>query len=71
MKLDDIHKKNVFQTPDDYFEKLPQQIMQKVENKKSAPSFVTVFQQNFRYIAAALALIVVASFGFGLGRRAW
>ena len=64
MKLDDIHKKNVFQTPDDYFEKLPQQIMQKVENKKSAPSFVTVFQQNFKYIAAACAFLLVLTVGF-------
>ncbi|MDN5205005.1 hypothetical protein QQ008_26685 [Fulvivirgaceae bacterium BMA10] len=55
-KLDDIEKKNLFTTPDRYFEKLPNRIQEQVTTKKSIWKF-PVMKFSLRYALPALVVV--------------
>ncbi len=40
MKLEDFDKKNIFETPEGYFEKLPLQIQKRVASKPASPKLI-------------------------------
>ncbi len=56
MKLEDIEKKNIFEIPDGYFDKLPLAIQKRVEEKKNKPFFSSGFVFSLKY---ALPIIIV------------
>ncbi len=58
-KLEDIPKKNFFEVPDGYFDRLPMQIQAKIE-KSSSPRILPAWNLVFRY---ALPVIIA---GFAL-----
>lgn len=64
-KLEDIGKENIFETPEGYFDKLPLQIQQRVEEKKRNP--MGVFSPaRLRIAIPSLAALGIALF-FWLG----
>ena len=60
MKLHDIEKKNIFEVPDGYFDKLPQLIQARVAAKEKTVFSLPAFVFNFKY-AFAIVLVAVVS----------
>jgi hypothetical protein len=58
-RLDDIPKKNIFETPDGYFEKLPGIIQSRIADKEASHNPVLSF--SLRYGLPAFALIIMVS----------
>lgn len=63
MKLDDLHKKNIFQVPERYFSKLPERVQARVSAKR--PDLSPVFNWNlaFKIVPITAVLVVVLYFG--------
>ena len=64
-KLDDIPKKNIFPTPEGYFDKLPLQIQNRLETEKPVEWFM---KPAFRMSFAAFILILIAGISFYYSR---
>lgn len=67
IKLDDIEKENIFETPSGYFEELPSIIQAKAMATEKKAWYLTVFQQPaLRFAAPALLilLLIVANSDF-------
>lgn len=61
MKLDDIKKENIFQTPSTYFEDLPSIIQAKAVQSKPEAWYITFFKQPaVKFALPVLLLLVVA-----------
>jgi hypothetical protein len=63
-KLDDIPKKNVFNTPEGYFDKLPGIIQSRIAEKQPERSSAGAFALVLRYAVPVLAIGVVLFFVF-------
>ncbi len=63
-KLDDIPKKNVFSTPDGYFDNLPGIIQARIAKKEKVHSPVGTFSMALRYAIPVLAIGIVLFFVF-------
>jgi len=63
-KLDDIPKKNVFNTPDRYFDKLPGVIQARIAEKERANSPFGSFALVLKYAVPVLAIGIVLFFVF-------
>jgi hypothetical protein len=61
-KLDDIPKKNVFEVPEGYFDRLPGIIQSRVTTENAAPSWISSWGWSLRYAVPALVLIVAGLF---------
>ncbi|HCM77848.1 MAG TPA: hypothetical protein DIS90_15800 [Cytophagales bacterium] len=63
MKLEDIPKKNVFNTPEGYFDKLPGVIQSRIVEKQAQPatagSFVWVLRYALPVLAVGFALFLI------------
>ncbi len=62
-KLEEISKKNIFEVPDGYFDRLPLKIQAKVESAKPSTSSSPSFALVFRY-ALPLVLVGIAAYLF-------
>ena len=62
-KLDDIPKKNPFEAPEGYFDRLPGIIQARVAEVKQEPQWIPYLRVSLRYALPAL-LIGVATFFF-------
>ncbi|NJN25507.1 MAG: hypothetical protein HC819_05860 [Cyclobacteriaceae bacterium] len=62
MKLDDIHKKNIFDVPDRYFDQLPGQIQKRITKKENL--YTSVVRNGYwpRLAIPALGLVLVLIF---------
>ncbi len=60
MKLEEIEKKNIFEVPDGYFDKLPQVIQSRVAVKEKSAFAFPMHVFNFKY-AFPILLVAVAS----------
>lgn len=49
-RLDDIPKKNIFEVPDDYFDRLALQIQSKTENTSSTNRPIVILNFTLRYV---------------------
>ncbi len=59
-KLNDIPKKNIYEVPDGYFEKLPGVIQSRVAAKETIqPSFIYHFRYHIQVLVLAIAMIGV------------
>lgn len=60
MKLDDIHKKNIYTTPESYFEKLPNRIQERVTAKEKQAWFTSPWVRIATpAFAVAIALFII------------
>lgn len=59
-KLNDIPKKNIYEVPDGYFDKLPGVIQSRVAAKETIqPSFIYYFRYHIQVLVLAIAMIGV------------
>ena len=65
MRLEDIEKKNIYQVPDKYFDRLPMRIQARIAEKKPASGFTFSWNLALKVAAPAFALILILIF-FGL-----
>jgi hypothetical protein len=63
-KLEDIPKKQIFEVPDGYFEKLPGIIQSRVANERKEPTFWNARSFGLRYALPAFILVAVGIFWF-------
>ena len=65
MKLEDLPKKNIYQVPPQYFDKLPNRVMMRVQ-QNNLPKPVSLWnQQQYSYWRSALAgLVLILTFIF-------
>src|SRR5687767_9663090 len=64
-KLEDIPKKQIFEVPEGYFEKLPSIIQSRVTGKESEiKSRWTVYRYAFRYALPAVVIFAAGLFWF-------
>jgi hypothetical protein len=63
-KLEDIPKKQIFEVPDGYFEKLPGIIQSRVATERREPSLWSVRSFGLRYALPAVILIAAGIFWF-------
>lgn len=61
MKLEDLNKKNIFNTPDGYFDQLPSRIQNRVTEHKSTWE-TPVVKYGLRYALPAILLVVLVYF---------
>ena len=59
-KLEDIPKKDFFQVPEGYFDRLPEIIQARVSEKETSQSWNPTLRFSLQYALPALALIVAA-----------
>lgn len=65
MKLSDINKKNIFETPDKYFENLPSTIQSRAVASSSKWVITDLFvMPNLKYALATFVFLAVAFIGF-------
>lgn len=62
MKLEEIPKKNIFETPEGYFEKLPMEIQSRIQEKKVVWQRPVV-RYSLRYAIPAILLLMVVYLG--------
>ncbi len=55
-KLEDISKRNIFEVPDGYFDKLPSKIQARIEQNQPERSAFSVFSFSLRYAMPALVI---------------
>lgn len=65
MKLEDIKKKNIYSVPDKYFDRLPEIIQSRVNEKKPVLGLSLNWSLAFKVAAPALALVLIL-FYFGI-----
>jgi hypothetical protein len=63
-KLEDIPKKQIFEVPDGYFEKLPGIIQSRVANERKESTFWNAQSFGLRYALPAFILVAVGIFWF-------
>ncbi len=63
-RLEDIPKKNIFETPEGYFEQLPGIIQSRIAEKSSATSSVPSFGLVLRYAMPVFAIAIALFFVF-------
>lgn len=61
-KLDDIPKKNIFEAPEGYFERLSGVIQARVADRTDMPSWIPMFRIGLRYALPALMIAIAAFF---------
>lgn len=61
-KLEDIPKKNIFEVPDGYFNRLPGVIQSRIAEKNMAPVEITAFSLMLRYALPAIILVAATLF---------
>jgi hypothetical protein len=62
MKLEEIERKNIFEVPDGYFDRLPLAIQKRVERKKRESFFSPVFIYNLKYALPVLVIGITSMF---------
>lgn len=60
-KIDDIEKKNIYQVPDDYFDKLPGIIQSRAVNESKKKSFIWA-SPAVKYALPVLMIIIMAGY---------
>jgi hypothetical protein len=63
-KLEDIPKKEVFSTPDGYFDSLPTRIQSRIAEKDGKRDHVFIFQTAWKLAVPAVVLLAVGIFWF-------
>ncbi len=63
-RLEDIPKKNIFETPEGYFDKLPGIIQARIAEKENTPSSAFSFVAVLRYAIPVLAVAIALFFVF-------
>jgi hypothetical protein len=63
-KLEDIPKKNVFEVPDGYFERLPGIIQSRVSTTKPSADGILGWTFSLRYVVAVLIVMAVGFFWY-------
>lgn len=63
-KLEDIPKKQVFEVPDGYFEKLPGIIQSRVAKPGEEQSWWSAYRYSFRFAVPAIVLLVAGIFWY-------
>ncbi len=62
MKLDDLHKKNIYKVPEGYFDELPGRIQQRIQSEKSSSKLIQLpWPSLVKYalpVAASIAILV-------------
>jgi hypothetical protein len=66
-KLEDIPKKNIFEVPDGYFDKLPGMVQARVAKRSAMPAWNLSWGWSFRYALPVLMLMAVGIFWFRSG----
>lgn len=61
-KLEDIPKKDLFEAPEGYFDRLPGVIQARIAEKSSTPSWLPALRFGLRYALPALAIAMAAVF---------
>jgi|GEM_PF-369446 len=69
MKLDQIPKKNPFNTPEGYFDKLPGMVQSRIEAERPVRQSQIYLRFTLRYALPALVLIVASIFWFRAENR--
>lgn len=64
-KLEEIPKKNIYEVPDGYFDKLPGIIQSRITEEKSGFERIAYFRFALKYAIPVLALIAVLFFVVG------
>ncbi len=64
-KLDDIPKKNAFEAPEGYFERLPGVIQARVSERADTHVWAPFFRNGLRYAVPAIVIAVAAFFYIG------
>ena len=65
MKLDDIHKKNIYNVPEKYFDKLPSKIQARVAKEERATWFSLDWKLLYRVAAPAMAVVLLVFYFVG------
>lgn len=63
-RLEDIPKKNIFETPEGYFDELPGIIQSRIAEKSKATSFFPSYGLALRYAVPVLAVAIALFFIF-------
>ncbi len=63
-KLEDISKKEIFNVPDGYFEKLPGIIQARIGDERSERTVTSVFAYSLRFALPAIFLFAIGIFWF-------
>jgi len=63
MKLEDIHKKNVFKVPDNYFEDFPGRLQKRIESEETSRKTPVFRLRTLINIAAAAAVLIFIAYG--------
>jgi hypothetical protein len=63
-KLEDIPKKDIFEVPDGYFDRLPGIIQARVANTKRESAWLPYFTQGLKYALPVVVIGVVSFFYF-------
>lgn len=66
-KLEDIPKKEVFNTPDGYFDSLPTRIQSRIQEKNGGRESRRVFQTGWKLALPAVVLMAMGVFWFTSG----
>ena len=64
MKLEDIPKKDIFNVPEGYFDKLPNTIQARITSQKSASSWGSPWVTALKYAVPAVVLVVAGILWF-------
>lgn len=67
IKIEELERKKVFTTPEDYFDRLPSAIQQRIQAKPATVSWLSVSWMKLGVSLASVALLVIA--GFWLSER--
>ena len=65
MKLEDIPKKDIFNVPEGYFDKLPNTIQARIASQKSALNWSSPWMVTLKYAVPVVVLIVAGILWFG------
>jgi hypothetical protein len=63
MKLEDIHKKNVFKVPEHYFEDFPGRLQKRIEAEETGRKTPVFRLRTLINIAAAAAVLIFVTYG--------
>ena len=63
-KLEDISKKQIFTTPEDYFDKLPSRIQARIESKRKTTEYQVSLIPILKYALPVVVILVAGIFWF-------
>jgi hypothetical protein len=63
MKLEDIHKDNIFKVPDNYFENFPERLQKRIEETEQQKKTPVIRLRTIINLAAAAAILIFAIYG--------